>query len=610
MGDGPGQNKRLSVERIYQKKSQLEHILLRPDSYIGSVQPNTEPMWVYLEEGGMTLKDITYVPGFYKIFDEILVNASDNKQRDPNMDTIKIEIKPEENLISIMNNGRGIPVEMHSEEKMYVPTMIFGHLLTSSNFSDEDAKTTGGRNGFGAKLCNVFSTKFTVETADKKVKKHFRQTWGTNMSKVGDPKLKDFSGEEFTKITFQPDLAKFNMEKLDDDTVSLLSRRAYDIAASSKGVKVFLNGKRLPVKNFKDYVDQYIKGKEDDGGNQLKCVYEECGPRWEVAVCVSDKGHQQMSFVNSIATTKGGRHVDHVADLVVKSIIETIKKKNKTGFNIKPFQIKNHLWLFINCLIVNPTFDSQTKETMTLMAKDFGSKCVLSEKFQQGVVKAGIIESVLLWSKFKADAQLKSKQSGKKTNKLRGIAKLDDANEAGTKNSTGCTLILTEGDSAKTLAVAGLGVVGRDYYGVYPLKGKLLNVREASHKQIMENKEINDLVKIMGLTYKKKYDTMEDLAHLRYGKLMIMTDQDQDGSHIKGLVINFIHHNWPSLLKLPFMEEFITPIVKASKGNQAVCFYSLPEFVEWKEATENWPTWKIKYYKGNFFREFLTFSSY
>ena len=598
---GDGQNKRLSVERIYQKKSQLEHILLRPDTYIGSVQPNTEPMWVYMDEGGMTLKEITYVPGFYKIFDEILVNAADNKQRDSKMDIIKIEIKPEENFISIMNNGRGIPVEMHSEEKMHVPTMIFGHLLTSSNFSDEEAKTTGGRNGFGAKLCNVFSTKFTVETADKKAKKHFKQTWKENMSKAEEPKLRDFSGDEFTKITFQPDLKKFNMEKLDDDTVALLSRRAFDIAASTKGVKVFLNGTRLPVKNFKEYVDHYIKGKEDETGNPLKCVYEQCGERWEVAVCVSDKGHQQMSFVNSIATTKGGRHVDHVADLVVKSIIDTIKKKNKTGINIKPFQIKNHLWLFINCLIVNPTFDSQTKEQMTLMPKDFGSKCVLSEKFQQGVVKAGIVESVLLWSKFKADAQLKSKQSGKKTNKLRGISKLEDANEAGTKNSVGCTLILTEGDSAKTLAVAGLGVVGRDYYGVYPLKGKLLNVREASHKQIMENKEINDLVKIIGLTYKKKYETMNDLAALRYGKLMIMTDQDQDGSHIKGLVINFIHHNWPSLLKLPFMEEFITPIVKVTKGNQAVCFYSLPEFVEWKEATENWATWKIKYYKGNVF---------
>ncbi len=599
-GDGVGGGKkRLSVERIYQKKTPLEHILLRPDTYIGSVQPTTEPMWVYEEGAGMTMRDITFVPGFYKIFDEILVNAADNKQRDASMDTIKIEINQESGVISVMNNGRGIPVEMHKEQKMYVPSLIFGQLLTSSNYEDAEAKTTGGRNGYGAKLCNVFSTKFTVETADKGQRKQFKQTWTDNMSKAGEPVVKEYSKEsEYTKVTFMPDFAKFNMERLDKDVVALLSRRAYDIAACCNGVKVFLNGQRLPVKNFKDYVDQYIKGKEDDDGNQVKTVYEKCGARWEVAVCVSDKGFQQMSFVNSIATTKGGRHVDHVLDAVIKSIIETIKKKNKTGINIKPFQVKNHIWLFVNCLIVNPTFDSQTKETMTLVAKEFGSKCVLSEAFQKGVNKAGITESVLLWSKFKADAQLKSKQQGKKTNKLKGIPKLEDANEAGTKNSSGCTLILTEGDSAKTLAVAGLGVVGRDYYGVYPLKGKLLNTREASQKQIMENKEITDLVKIIGLSYKKKYLSMDDIAGLRYGKVMIMTDQDQDGSHIKGLVINFIHHNWPSLLKLPFLEEFITPIVKVTKGNQQTCFYSLPEFQEWKEATDNWHTWKIKYYKG------------
>ena len=344
---GDKKDKRMSVERIYQKKTQLEHILLRPDTYIGSVQKVTEPMWVWDEKkveasengspvkagtgGQIVKKEITYVPGFYKIFDEILVNACDNKQRDSKMDTIKIEIKPEENIISVWNNGKGIPVVMHKEEKMYVPTMIFGHLLTGSNFNDEEAKVTGGRNGFGAKLCNVFSTKFTVETLDKSHKKSFKQSWGSNMSKASEPKLKDIekgSAEEFTKITFSPDLAKFGLEKIDDDHFALLSRRAYDAAAATRGVKVFLNGKKIAVKGFKDYVDLFIKGKEDEGGAPLKQVYENCNERWEVAVAVSDNGFQQMSFVNSIATTKGGRHVDHVADMVVKSIIETIKKKN------------------------------------------------------------------------------------------------------------------------------------------------------------------------------------------------------------------------------------------------------------------------------------------
>ncbi|XP_054285713.1 DNA topoisomerase 2-like [Macrosteles quadrilineatus] len=593
--------KKLTVEKIYQKKSQLEHILLRPDTYIGSVEPVTETMWLYDSElEAMVQKDITYVPGLYKIFDEILVNAADNKQRDAKMDCIKIDIDAENNQVSVWNNGKGIPVVEHKDEKMFVPTMIFGHLLTSSNYNDEEEKVTGGRNGFGAKLCNIFSTKFTVETSSSEYKKCFKQTWGNNMSKASEPRVKPTSreDEDYTKITFSPDLSKFKMDRLDEGIVSLMTRRAYDVAASTRGVKVYLNGKRLPIKSFKDYVELFVKGKEDDMGNAIKIIYENVNPRWEVAVALSDKGFQHMSFVNSIATIKGGRHVDHVADSIVKQLIETIKKKNKGGMQVKPFQIKNHMWIFINCLIVNPTFDSQTKETMTLQAKNFGSKCTLSEKFITTVTKCGIIEAVLSWAKFKQQNQLQKACSGKKQNKLKGVPKLEDANDAGTKNSLDCTLILTEGDSAKSLAVSGLGVVGRDKYGVFPLRGKLLNVREATHKQILENAEINNIIKIVGLQYKKKYETIDDLKTLRYGRLMIMTDQDQDGSHIKGLIINFLHTNWPSLLKLPFLEEFITPIIKASKGKEEISFYSLPEFEEWKRDKDNWHTYKIKYYKG------------
>lgn len=598
-GGDHGQSKKKTIEGIYQKKTQLEHILLRPDTYIGSVETTTELMWVYDKEKEMMVqKDIKYVPGLYKIFDEILVNAADNKQRDPKMDMIKIDIDAENNTISVWNNGKGIPVVVHKEENMYVPTMIFGHLLTSSNYDDAEEKVTGGRNGYGAKLCNIFSHRFTVETASKEYKKSLKQTWGDNMGKASEPRIKDFYGEDFTKVTFSPDLSKFKMDCLDDDIVSLMSRRAFDVAASTRGVKVYLNGARVPVKTFKDYVDYYIKGKEDDSGNPLKISYEMCGPRWEVAVTISDKGFQQMSFVNSIATTKGGRHVDHVTDIIVKQLMETLKKKNKAGIQIKPFQIKNHLWIFINCLINNPTFDSQTKENMTLQQKSFGSKCTLSDKFITSVMKIGIVESVLSWAKFKADSQLQKLGPKSKQRKLQGIPKLEDANDAGTNKSLDCTLILTEGDSAKTMAVSGIASVGRDKYGIFPLRGKILNVREATHKQILENAEINNLIKILGLQYKKKYESRDDLKTLRYGKMMIMTDQDQDGSHIKGLLINFIHHNWPSLLKLNFIEEFITPIVKASKGNQVLSFFSLPEFEAWKKETDNFHTYKVKYYKG------------
>lgn len=511
------------------------------------------------------------------------------------MSTIRIDINQEENKIEIYNNGAGIPVVMHKDEKMYVPTMIFGHLLTSSNYNDEEEKVTGGRNGYGAKLCNIFSTKFVVETSSKEFKRKFKQTWMDNMGKTSEPKISDSGKDDFTKITFWPDLKKFKMDKLEDDIVALIRRRAFDVAASTRGVSVFLNGNKLPVKNFKDYIDLYVKKSEDV--DPVKIVYENVNDRWEIALALSDKGFQQVSFVNSIATTKGGRHVDYVSDMLVKQIMESIKKKNKGGVNIKPFQVKNHMWLFVNCLIVNPTFDSQTKENMTLQAKSFGSKCTISDKFTNAVLKSGIVESVLTWAKFKAQTELE-KKGGSKKSKLKGIPKLEDANDAGTKNSMNCTLILTEGDSAKSLAVSGFSVVGRDLYGVFPLRGKLLNVRDATHKQILENAEINHLIKILGLQYKKKYNSQEDLKTLRYGKVMIMTDQDQDGSHIKGLLINFIHSNWPELLRHKFLEEFITPIVKATKKNQELSFFSIPEFEEWKRDTPNASTFNIKYYKG------------
>ncbi|KAM9738346.1 DNA topoisomerase 2-beta isoform 3-T3 [Menidia menidia] len=589
---------KLSVERVYQKKTQLEHILLRPDTYIGSVEPVTQAMWVFDEDIGMNQREITYVPGLYKIFDEILVNAADNKQRDKNMGAIKITIDLESNTISIWNNGKGIPVVEHKDEKMYVPALIFGHLLTSSNYDDDEKKVTGGRNGYGAKLCNIFSTKFTVETASKEYRHSFKQTWQNNMTKASEPKIKFFDGDDFTCVTFQPDLMKFKMEKLDRDIVALLTRRAYDVAGSCRGVKVTLNGKKLPVHGFRSYVDLYVKDKLDETGVPLKVVNETVNDRWEVCLTMSEKGFQQISFVNSIATTKGGRHIDYVVDQIVAKLIEVVKKKNKAGVNVKPFQVKNHIWVFVNALIENPTFDSQTKENMTLQTKSFGSKCLLSDKFVRAATNCGIVESILNWVKFKAQTQLNKKCSSVKHSKIKGIPKLDDANDAGGKYSSECTLILTEGDSAKSLAVSGLGVIGRDRYGVFPLRGKILNVREATHKQIMENAEINNIIKIVGLQYKKSYDDPESLRSLRYGKIMIMTDQDQDGSHIKGLLINFFHHNWPSLLKHTFLEQFITPIVKATKNKQELAFYSLPEFEEWKKQTENFKTWHIKYYKG------------
>lgn len=602
-----------TIEEMYQKKTQLEHILLRPDTYIGSVEKHDQSLWVYENNDQMVYRNVSYVPGLYKIFDEILVNAADNKQRDTKMDRVEVVIDQAQNLITVYNTGDGIPVEMHREEGVYVPELIFGHLLTSSNYNDNEKKTTGGRNGYGAKLTNIFSTHFIIETADGKRQLKYRQVFSNNMTDKGDPDIKKCkTSENWTKVTFNPDLAKFNMTHLEDDVVALMKKRVVDLAGClaatpGKKVKVVLNGKEIEAKSFHDYAQLYLNTANKNRENPLPRIdnntKEDLNPRWQISVSQSDGQFQQVSFVNSINTIKGGTHVDYITAQITKCVIDAVKKKNKNA-NLKPHIVKNYLWVFVNALIDNPAFDSQTKETLTTRSNSFGTTCELSDKFLKRVVDgSGVVESLLSWADYKLTKDLK-KTDGTKTRRILDVPKLEDANEAGGSKSHQCTLILTEGDSAKALAMAGLSVVGRDYYGVFPLRGKLLNVREASPKQITENAEINNLKKILGLKQGEKYDKESSVKSLRYGHLMIMADQDHDGSHIKGLIINFIHTFWPSLLRNPsFMLEFITPIVKASRGKgknrEIIAFYTMPDYEDWVKSIDgNLKNWTIKYYKG------------
>ena len=589
-----------SIEEQYKKLTQYEHILSRPDTYVGSLVFQKERLWVFnSSKNKLEFKDVNYVPGLFKIFDEILVNAADNYQRDKNMKYIKVDIYPDKNIIKIKNGGKGIPIEIHKTYNMYVPQLIFGNLLTSSNYDDKIKKITGGRNGYGAKLTNIFSKTFIVETSNKDKRKKYKQKFYNNMLKFDDPEIKDYSGDDFTSITFEPDLKRFGMDNLDEDIISLFKKRVYDMAGiTPKNVNVYLNGEKIQVENFEKYINMYIQASKEEDFEDPPIVFEQPQERWEIGMSLSESQFQQVSFVNSISTYKGGTHVNYVTDKIVKAILDKLEKKNKQ-FSIKPQHVKQHLWIFVNSQIENPTFDSQTKETLTSKKEDFGSSFELSDNFIKKVLKTNIVERCLRYAKTREDEKNLRKLNGKtkKTARLLGIEKLDDANWAGTKNSEKCTLILTEGDSAKSLAMAGIEVVGRDTYGCFPLRGKMLNVRECATQKILKNQEVQYLMKILGIKIGEKYT---NLKSLRYGSILIMTDQDVDGSHIKGLIINFIHTFWPSLIKINgFMRQFITPILKATKGNEVHSFYTIPEYKKWIESKGGKiKGYKIKYYKG------------
>ena len=567
-----------------QKISHLEHILKRPDSYVGPTALTLENYWV-LDGSRFIQKQVTFSPALLKIFDEILVNAIDRNSMFPKLvKNISVSVNKETGSITIENSGPlgGISVMKNEKEQIWNPELTFGHLLTSTNYDDTQSRVVGGRNGYGAKLANIYSKFFEITIQDSENNLKYSQTWSNNMSKTSEPKIrKDACKTSSIKITFVPDWPRFGMSGFTDDLFKIIEKRVYDaVVCTSPNCKVSFQGVKLDQMSTEDYTKMYLPE-----GTEVATLNTE---RWCVTIAPSD-GFQQVSFVNGICTTKGGTHVDHVVSSIASSIIEELASKK---LQLKPQSVKNTMFVMVRSTLVNPTFGSQVKSECTLKYQEFGSKFEVTPKFIKQVLKTGIQDEVLAVAKFKELKELK-KTDGSRKSRITGIPKLDDANCAGTAKSEKCTLIVTEGDSAKTLAVAGLSVVGRDYYGVFPLRGKCKNVRDASVKQLMAKQEFNDLKKILGLQQDKEY---KSVSELRYGRLMIMTDADNDGSHIKGLILNMIHYFWPSLITLNFVVSMVTPIIKATKGSETKSFYTDSTFRTWYGDSRS--GWKIKYYKG------------
>jgi DNA topoisomerase-2 len=598
----PVQDKK--VEDKYKKYELLEHILALPDTYIGSIEPQKITSYIYDDSSKKMVSDeLTYIPGLLKIFDEVIVNAIDHSMRlkadedkgkedIKHVKNIKVTIDKVSGRITIMNDGNGVDIKKHSAYgDLWIPELIFGELLTSTNYDKGEEKIWGGKNGYGSKLTNIFSKEFVIETVDHYAKKIYTQTFSNNMTQRTKADVKASSKAPYTQISFIPDYERFGMKNMSDDIYKLFNRRVIDACATTpKEVSVFFNGEKLMIKDFEKYCELFLDKKEQP------FVYEASGERWEIVASISSSGSFEfLSFVNGINTIKGGKHIEYITNMITKNLVDmTLSKKKKV---VKSQHIKDNLFVFVKALIVNPSFDSQSKETLTTPVAKFGSKCELSDKFYDKLFKIGIVDKALSITEF-YDKKKLVKTDGKKLSRII-VPKLDDANFAGTKESVSCTLILTEGDSAKTMAISGLSVIGRDKYGVFPLRGKILNVKDATLQKISDNNEITAIKKILGLEQNKKYT---DLSQLRYGSIMIMTDQDHDGSHIKGLIFNIFQSMWHELYEISgFLTSMLTPIIKATnnRGTEVIEFYNMSDYERWAETdiAKN-GSWKIKYYKG------------
>lgn len=492
--------KEKTIEEKYKVLDQISHVLLRPNTYVGSNKPNTSIKQVF-EDGKIIKKEITYIPSFLKIFDEIITNSCDESKRSGSkLNTIKVNIT--ENTIKVWDNG-GIPVVKHKDHNLYLPEVLFGMLLSGSNYNDDEDRVVAGTNGLGQKLTNIFSEKFIVSTCDGK--NQFIQTFSNNMRDRTKPKITK-STQKHTEISFKPDFEKFGLTYIDDNHYKMIEKRVYDLAACNPSLKIYLNDKLININSFEDYIKLYTDEYFFEANKEKT---------WALGIAISENGFQQISFANSTETYDGGTHVDYIMNQIVVQLREFFLKKHKV--DIKPNELKSHMTLFLDTTIINPSFSSQTKEKLITEVKEFGSTYEVSNKLIQSILKSEIVNSILDWINQKKDADANKLQ--RDLNKKLSKIKVDKLIDAKGKDRWKCSLALFEGDSA----LSGFRKYrNSETMGSFCLRGKFTNVSDISNQKLSQNTEAVNIMAAIGLKLGQKIE----LKDLRYGKILIYTDAD------------------------------------------------------------------------------------
>lgn len=639
-------------DETYKVLTQKEHVLERSGMWIGSVQNVDTSMWIFNDETEkIENKVISYNGGLYKLFCELIENAMDHIKRMYKSDepkkhlvtNIQVNINKETGYISATNDGDGIEVRIVAGQNMYAPQLLFTEMMSGTNFefkNEKDGKKStregAGMNGLGIKLAIIWSKHAIIETVCLKYGKKYIQHIHNNCSIIDPPMITDLQDKKqkpYTKVSFLPDYTRFGLPNgLPDDMYYLMKKRTYEIAMlcnnlntpDAKKVKVYWNDKMVPLKTMKEYIELYPlisqtfneiptllekkegKSKADDETIDIQ------SNNWEYSITLSPtESFQQISFVNGINTKNGGEHVSFVMDKIISKLKKYVM--DKKGIDVKPSFLKSKLMLFLRVNIENPELLGQTKDELTtkILAKNNPYNFATDAFIEKIAIKLGILKYCQNYNSINLNEKqinLQKISDGKKSAKINYedlFGPYNPANYAGDKKrSIECTLILCEGNSAGAGIKSGLSEKDTDFIGYYCLRGKLKNVRDATEtKETAEKKcVIKDIKTILGLKTGKEYSDWETVAkELNYGKLMILTDADLDGSHIKGLIMNLFEAKWPSLLKLDgFITSMLTPILTATKGKTKEMFYYQEEYDKWWETLpENEKkTWKIKYYKG------------
>lgn len=612
----------------YRRMTQEEHVLARTELYVGDPLPDPTETWIFVGDK-IARHTINISRALERIFLEVLSNASDNvgRSRRAGVDVGKISIEMNQELIRVRNEGLPIPIEMHTETGIIVPELIFGHMLTSSNYQEN--RHEAGVNGIGAKATNILSRYFSVYVEDSIRHLSYRKTWFNNKSGTTDAVIEQFPGDKSSVvIEFSPDFQRFSLTPFNGteggfpmEYFCLFARHALDTSFNAK-VPVLFNGVEYHCTDaraygrfyFGDAVDSGLLHYEWPAGTKIvkksKGVQEAEDPNVVplvemIVIDTPDEG-TLVSFVNCMMTEEGGIHVNDAIKVVSEEVLEkinaTTEKKLKKGadaskakkYKLTLADVKPHVSLILSVRVKNPRFSSASKTKL------------LSPKVPYAIDP----DELKIISRWKLADRLFATLEAKEEKALRGtdgkkrrhvnLDKGRDANFAGTPQSPQCILVITEGNSGAGYANAMVKLIpnGTDFIGVLPMRGKALNVRDCPRTQLELNVEFNELKKALGLREGTIYDAETARKDLRYGQVLIAADSDVDGKHIIGLIANYFDVRFRSLLLGGFVRYLRTPILRARKGKECHCFLTAGQYEEWVKVTPDHQKWSTFYYKG------------
>ena len=648
----------ITTANEYQTLSTEDHID-KKDMWAGSQTKMSIRNLYGIIEDNLTLITNDHTPALLKIFDECLVNASDHamehifmKKVADRVSYIKATFDITTGVTTIENDGPGIPVIENTlmtekyKRPMFIPEIAFSIPFTGRNMDKREYSIKGGVNGIGAKIGNILSTKFQILTVGRNENEKltlFVQNFSDGMKIRDTPliaitttnKAKEYfttnpyvTKKSNTLLTFMPNYKKFGygtinsiLKETESIEIDGWIRWRMCLLAAYVGnkVKVTYNGIECNTTSSESLLKFMITSKTIDIFPLIaKSTIEHYNQyNWDISIAIdpTNTKFKCTTIVNGVQCTTGN-HIVYFKKMISDAINEHIKKvksASKESKNMTPAETCKYLNMIIIGALPGAKWDAQNKESLQVTDTVMKKYTIPPAKLKQIAIIAA--ETIL-------NGVTKRGPRKKKVE----CDKYIGANKAGTKDSYKCSLIAAEGDSAISLIKSGL-VYGEskpnhatfDYFGIISLGGVIMNAIKKSNivgnkiiqsEQLQNNKVLKSMVEVLGLDFNCQYKTLEDVMNLRYGALIIATDQDLDGTgKILPLVLVWIHTFWPNLYKHGFVKCYRTPIIRVYKSlsngriNPKILpkeFYYENEFREWDilQTPEDKKNNDVKYYKG------------